>query len=76
MNEKLTRLMSATFGLAPEAIFPDAAMTNTPEWDSLAHLNLCLSIEEAFHIRLLPEEIMELTSVSAIEAVLARHSAA
>lgn len=40
------------------------------------HLNLCLSIEEAFGVKLSPEEMFEMISVRAIEAVLARHGAA
>ena len=40
------------------------------------HLNLCLSIEEAFGVKLTPEEMFEMTSVRAIDAVLARHGVA
>jgi acyl carrier protein len=76
MNDKLRRLLSDTLGVPPDAIKSDAAMNNTVEWDSIMHLNLCLSIEQAFGIRLTPEEILEMTSVPAIEVVLARHQVA
>jgi acyl carrier protein len=75
MNEKLLSLLSDTLGLAPAMISRDSSMTNTPAWDSLMHLNLCLSVEKAFGIRLTPEEILGMSSVRAIEAVLARHQA-
>jgi acyl carrier protein len=36
------------------------------EWDSLAHLNIVLGVEEAFGVRFAPERILELTSIEAI----------
>jgi acyl carrier protein len=36
------------------------------EWDSLAHLNIVLGVEEAFGVRFAPERIPELTSMEAI----------
>jgi acyl carrier protein len=36
------------------------------EWDSLAHLNIVLSVEEAFGVRFAPERIPELSSIEAI----------
>lgn len=36
------------------------------EWDSLAHLNIVLGVEEAFDVRFAPERISELTSIEAI----------
>ena len=76
MNPKLTQLLADTFGLDAASVTPDTAAENTPEWDSVMHLNLCLSIEDAFGVKLTPEEMFEMTSVRAIEAVLARQGAA
>jgi acyl carrier protein len=36
------------------------------EWDSLAHLNIVLGVEEAFGVRFAPERILELTNIEAI----------
>ena len=76
MNAKLAQILADTFGLDTGAVSQDTAATNTPEWDSVMHLNLCLSVEETFQVKLSPEEMMEMTSVRAIEDVLARHGAA
>lgn len=36
------------------------------EWDSLAHLNIVLGVEEVFGVRFAPERIPELSSIEAI----------
>jgi len=76
MNDKLCRLISDTLGVPSDGINGDTAMDSMAAWDSVMHLNLCLSIEKEFGIRLTPDEIMGMTSLAAIEAVLARHTAA
>ncbi len=72
MNAQLLRLVADTLGVNADA---STAMESTPAWDSVAHLNLCLSIEAEFGVPLTPEEMLELTSVAAIEALLARRRA-
>lgn len=76
MNAALAQIVADTFGLEADAVSADTASENTPEWDSVMHLNLCLSVEEAFKVKLSPEEMMEMTSVRAIQDVLARHGVA
>lgn len=76
MNAKISHLLADTFGIDSETVTSDTAAANTPAWDSVMHLNLCLSIEDAFGVKLTPEEMFEMTSVRAIEAVLARHGVA
>jgi acyl carrier protein len=44
-----------------------------PRWDSLQHIALVTAIERAFGIALSMDEMMEMRSVAAIEAVLRRH---
>lgn len=70
MNEKLVRLLSDTLGLDVSAICAETAMANTPAWDSIAHLNVCMAVEAEFGLSLSPEEMIEMTGVAAIEAVL------
>lgn len=40
------------------------------EWDSLAHLNIILGVEETFGIRFPPKRIFQLTSIEVILAEL------
>ena len=45
------------------------------QWDSVAHLQLVVSIEDAFNIRLSPAEVVELKSYPAAVDILRRHGA-
>ncbi len=43
------------------------------QWDSLAHFQLMIAIEEAFGVRLSPGDVIELKSYPAAIAILRRH---
>jgi acyl carrier protein len=75
MNEQLLRLLSDILGITACSIHEDTAMANTPAWDSIAHLNICMAIEAEFRVSLSPEEMIEMTGVAPIEAVLRKHRA-
>jgi len=44
-----------------------------PEWDSLNHVNLILSLEAEYGVSFSPEEALEMTCVAALKRTLARH---
>ena len=73
MNDKLFQILSDTLGVEKGALSEGTSMENTPAWDSVAHLNLVLSLEQAFGQRFTPEEFMQMQSVAAIKGVLAAH---
>lgn len=58
----------------PTAVFDATNMQLTigafPEWDSLAHFNLLLLIEETYGVRFSTEELAELKTVAQISAAL------
>ena len=62
-------------GLALPAKFdPTNAESNTlRQWDSVAHLQLVVAIEDEFAIRLSPADMIELKSYPAAIAILRRH---
>lgn len=76
MNPRLIQILADTLGIEAAGITQETAMANTPQWDSVAHLNVCLSVEETFGVKLSPEEMIESTTAVAIEEVLRRHGAA
>ena len=41
-------------------------------WDSLAHLNLVLALEESFQCELMPEETEQMTTIAAVVAIVER----
>jgi acyl carrier protein len=43
------------------------------QWDSVAHLQLVVAIEDEFGIRLTPADVIELKSYPAAIAILRRH---
>lgn len=47
---------------------PDLRLGDIDEWDSVAHLDLVSSIEQAFGVRFSAEEIVELTSLEQLRA--------
>jgi acyl carrier protein len=73
MNEKLFQILADTLGVAPGTLSDATSVENTPQWDSVAHLNLVLSLEEAFGQRFSPDEFMRMQSVAAIKQVFAAH---
>ena len=46
MNEKLLQILADTLGVDPRTLSAETSMENTPVWDSVAHLNLVLSLEQ------------------------------
>jgi acyl carrier protein len=73
MNDKLFQILAETLGVEKSALSETTSMENTPAWDSVAHLNLVLSLEQAFGQRFSPEEFMQMQNVAAIQHVLASH---
>ena len=67
----LEHLLRRQFPNAPPGDISDWHVGWFPEWSSLAHFNLLLSIEEEFHIQFDVDEMSELKSVREIRARLA-----
>jgi hypothetical protein len=62
-------------GLALPATYnvSSAEPRTVPQWDSVAHLQLVVAIEDAFRIRLSPADVVDLQSYDAAVAILRRH---
>ena len=67
----LEQLLRCQFPTAPPGDISDWHVGSFPEWSSLAHFNLLLSIEEAFNVHFDVDEMSELKSVREIRARLA-----
>ena len=68
---RLTALIASALELPPAAIGPDASMETLEQWDSLAHLNICLAVQECFDVVLDMETIATATSVRGLLEVVA-----
>jgi acyl carrier protein len=66
-DEKLKRILKSVFRLNLETIPDDIAYEECPQWDSLSHLTLILTLEEEFGIAIPDEEVQHLISLSLIK---------
>lgn len=63
---KVIALVAAELDVPPGKINAASSIDTIPEWDSMAHLNICLAIQDRFGIKLDMDTIGELTSVAAL----------
>ncbi len=72
LDERLVEAVAQVFGLSGDEVKPESSRENVAEWDSVGHLRLILSVEEAFGVRFPMAEIPKLTSVASIQAAVER----
>lgn len=65
VNTKLEKLLKKTFQI--EEINLDSSMDDIPEWDSFKHIELIISLEEEFKIKLEYTDTTEMTSIPIIK---------
>lgn len=53
-----------------EDVEDDLQMENTPEWDSLKHLQLLVAIEKAFGLEIDFQESIKMTSMERIKEIV------
>jgi acyl carrier protein len=70
MKPKLLEIVATALELPPAGVTDDLSADNCPAWDSLRHLRLVLAIEDAFGVTFDEDEIISLTSVSALLGAL------
>jgi len=72
MRDEIKGVMREVFNVGADAIPDEISQKNFEKWDSLTHLNLIIALESRFDISFEPEEISAMTSLGAIEGLLAR----
>jgi acyl carrier protein len=71
--EQARKLVASALEKAVEEVAIDGAMGEVAGWDSLGHMQIVLKLESALGRTLSPEEILRLTSVADVAALLAKH---
>lgn len=66
VETRVRELIAACFGVPMESVTRDTVRDEVDGWDSVGHLNLMLSLEDEFDLRLAIEEMQALVSVDAI----------
>lgn len=67
-------VMAGLFGLDESAIDDDTSMDTVENWDSLQHVTLVMSLEQAVGVQLPVEEAFEMKSFPAICDTLEKHT--
>jgi acyl carrier protein len=64
--EKIQYVIATTLKVSPDKITKETSDEDFAAWDSLAHVNLMMSLEQTFDLFLEVEDFPKLTSVPAI----------
>ena len=75
MAKPLEEVIASAFRINPARVTDALAFNGIPEWDSLAHMELMLALEEAYGVSIDEDRMIELTSVAAIRSFLKDGSA-
>jgi acyl carrier protein len=67
---RVEQVFSSVLEVPVERISDRTSRNNTPEWDSLAGMNLVLAIEAEFRVKLTSKEINSMRSVAIVRKVL------
>ena len=73
-RSRVLQLAADVLGEPVEQISDESSPESIESWDSLQHLNLILSVEDAFDLQLSPEEIEEVKTIGALVTLVASKS--
>lgn len=57
---RIKKILSQLFGISIEDINEDTSPDTVSKWDSLAHMNLVVALEEEFGVNFTSEQIIEM----------------
>ena len=72
ISDRVCAIFMEELGLDKTDIIPQLTYNSIPEWDSVAHMHVIMSLEEAFELTFGDTEIAELTSVAKIIGAIER----
>ena len=64
--EHIQAVLAEALRVSPETVTPELALGDLPQWDSLGHMEVMMSLEEHFGVEINADTIAQLTSVPAI----------
>jgi acyl carrier protein len=70
VDSTVLRIIADIFAVPQESLRPESSPETIETWDSLAHLNLILALEQEFQIQFPPEEIETLVTVERISSAV------
>lgn len=72
LTHRVIEIAADVFGIASENLSKHSSTDSVDAWDSISHLNLMLSLEQAFGTTIPPERMPELKSIEKVVAELRR----
>jgi acyl carrier protein len=63
-------LVAQTLKVPAHELGPDSSMLNTPLWDSVEHMDICLAFEQRFGAALDMQAITTATSIRALASLV------
>jgi acyl carrier protein len=69
-RDRLRKLAMEVLRLPEEAVIDSMTLLETETWDSFAHLELIVAIENEFQVSLTADDVAAMTSYGTIRAVL------
>ncbi len=70
MSDRLTETYASILSVPIERLTDASSPVNTPEWDSLATINITLAVEMEFGLRLSMREVQGMSSIGLARSVL------
>ena len=70
MNTKIDEILVSALHISPADITDQLTMSEVETWDSLQHMDLIASLEQAFGVEFTFDEIVSMQSVAEIKRVL------
>lgn len=65
LRAQIFSLAAEVFQVAPHTLQDRSGPSNTPGWDSLAHINFVIGLETLFNTRLSPSDVVHMESLNA-----------
>lgn len=70
--DQVRNIIATSIKLSAESVASDASMESLAGWDSIAHVNILMSIEQTFDLYFDAEEFSELVSIAEIVSRIER----
>jgi acyl carrier protein len=70
---KLQQAFITALRVSPECDFESLSRGTTPEWESVAHMELVVELEQAFGVALSADDVFGLEDFRTARAILSRH---
>ena len=75
-KEKLRQVFAESLAIDSARITDDLRYATIPEWDSVAHMALVAAIEAAFDIMLDTDDVIDMSSFTKAQEILAKYAVA